>query len=747
MLASPFAAAFAAATTIAAAQDRLPTMPGYENYTKMAPVYQQNPMISGAIGGGGGGGRGGGAQGAAQTGITWAADGRSVQYTHNGRRYNVDIAARRVAELPAEAQPAAQAQANAANPGRAGRAGRAGGGGAPPGGGGGRGGGAGGGNARCGVSLAVERGRQSALAQSPDGRLVSIHKNRNLYIANADCSGEYAVTTDGNEAANTKYGTGSWVYGEELGQNTAMWWNRAGNKLGYYRFDETGVLPFFLTLSQAQVNTELDAERYPKAGAQNPLAEIFVYDLATRRSTRMDVRDGKPNVDSTVGYYVYGVRWTPNDRELLVERTNRLQNIMELAACSPETGRCRVVFREEWLTGWVENSPPMRYLADSNRFILTSERNGYNNYYLHDLSGRLINAITSNQFEASSIVRLDEASNTMWYMARSGDNFMKQQLHRVRLDGSGNTRLTDPQYTHSVTLSPDGRYFIDVAQNNSTPPFTRLIDASNGSVIAELARSDVAAPQRAGIKRVEQFTFTAADGRTRLYGAIHKPINFDSTKKYPVILNVYGGPASGSNTPTENFTWSSPSTEYGFIVVNLHTRASPGMGKRMLDALYLKLGQTEIDDMAAGIRELGRRSYINAQRVGIAGTSYGGYSSAMAILRYPDLFHAAVANSAVTAWNHYDTIYTERYMSTPQLNPDGYRLGAAMPYAANLKGRLLIYFGTADNNVHPNNAMQLIAALQQAGKNFEVQVGPDRGHTAVNGARQWEFFIENLAMR
>jgi dipeptidyl-peptidase-4 len=312
-------------------------------------------------------------------------------------------------------------------------------------------------------------------------------------IANTDCSAEYAVTTDGSERTSTKYGTGSWVYGEELGQNSAMWWNRASTKIGYYRFDESGVKPFFLAMNQSDVNTTLDTEGYPKAGGDNPLAEIYVYDLATRRSVKLDVRDGKPNVDSTVGYYVYGARWSPDDSELFVERTNRLQNIMELAACSPDTGRCRVVFREEWPTGWVENSPPMRYLSDSTRFILTSERNGFTNFYLHDLSGRMINAITSNQFEGGSILRVDEASNTMWYTARDGDNFMKLQLHRVGLDGKGDVRLTDPQYTHSVTLSPDGGYFIDVAQNISTPPFTQLVD-DKGAVVVELARSDVSRP-------------------------------------------------------------------------------------------------------------------------------------------------------------------------------------------------------------------------------------------------------------
>jgi dipeptidyl-peptidase-4 len=207
---------------------------------------------------------------------------------------------------------------------------------------------------------------------------------------------------------------------------------------------------------------------------------------------------------------------------------------------------------------------------------------------------------------------------------------------------------------------------------------------------------------------------------------------------------VYGGPASASNTARETFVTPSPLTEYGFLVVNLDSRAAPDRGKRTLDQIYLKLGQVEIDDMAAGVRALAARPYVDATRVGIYGTSYGGYASVLSILRYPDLYAAASASSPVTAWNHYDTIYTERYMWIPQENRAGYEAGSAMTYAKNLKGRLMLYYGTADNNVHPSNSMQLIAALQSAGKSFELQVGPDRGHSGINSERMMEFFIENL---
>ena len=228
---------------------------------------------------------------------------------------------------------------------------------------------------------------------------------------------------------------------------------------------------------------------------------------------------------------------------------------------------------------------------------------------------------------------------------------------------------------------------------------------------------------------------------------IHFPSNFDPSKKYPALLSVYGGPASGGSTARETFVTPSPLTEYGFLVLNLDSRAAPGMGKRTLDSLYMKLGQTEMDDMAAGVKALWSRPYFDKARVGVYGTSYGGYSSAMLLLRYPDVFAAAAASSPVTSWEHYDSIYTERYMWIPQENKEGYAAGSAMTYAKDLQGRLLIYYGTADNNVHPSNSMQLIRALQQAGKSVDVQVGPDLGHSGVNQQRMMEFFIENLILR
>ncbi len=674
------------ATTGAEAQDRLKSMPGYAQYEEMAPKLQ-GAIKSGAI--------------TAQ----WAPDSKTFDYMFDGKRLRYDVSRRSAADAPSGA---------AAQNGMQGRFGGG-----------------------------VARGRQATEAWTADSSLRAYYRDRNLYIAGRNGSGDKQLTTDGSEADRIKYGTASWVYGEELGQTTAMWWSPDGSKLAYYRFDEKPVRDYYLQTGQTTVEGSVMIEGYPKAGTENPIVDLYVYDVATGTTAHVDARDGKPLSDDVVGHYVYGISWTADGSELLLRRTNRRQNIMEMAACAPDSGKCRVVVHEEWLPSWTNNSPTIRWLEDGKRFIWESERSGFKNYYLYDLSGKLLATLTNHPFEVAGIVKVDEKAGQLWYYARSGDNYMKLQLHRVGLDGRNDTRLTDPAFLHTVSVSPDGKYFVDVAQTHKAPPVSRLMDA-RGREVAVVAETDASALTAAGFQPVEQFVYTAADGITRHYGMLSKPSNFDASKKYPVIFSVYDGPAT--NGANERYSAPNAMAEYGFIVVTLDTRSAAGLGKKALDAIYLKLGGPEIDDLAAAARYLGTLPYVDAGRIGIYGTSYGGYASAMALLRYPDVFAAASAQSAVTDWRHYDTIYTERYMYTPQVNTEGYDKGSAMPYADQLKGRLMIYYGTADDNVHPNNSMQLIRSLQRAGKSFEVQVGPDLGHTALNAQRMMEFFIEALVL-
>jgi dipeptidyl-peptidase-4 len=666
------------------AQDRIQGMPGFERYQEMAPQIPAS-MVSGALS------------------VSWAEDGGSFEYGYDGGLYRFDVGTLGAELLPGD-PPDPRARRRAGAP---------------------------------------ARGRQFDTSDSPDGKLRAFYRDRNLFISAMDGSGEIELTTDGSEANRTKNGSASWVYGEELRQNTAMWWSPDGSKLAYYRFDESGVKDYYLQMEQTEIQSSLDIEAYPKAGTPNPVVELFVYDLVSGTTTEIDVRDGQPFTNDVVGHYVYAVEWSPDGNEVTFNRTNRRQNIMEFTACDPSTGMCRVIVREEWPESWVMNHPPRQYLADQERFLWISEWTGWRNLYLLNLRGEMLATLTNHEFEVANIVRVDEEEGVVYYMARSGDNHMKLQLHRVGLDGRGDRRLTDPAFNHTVTFSPDGRYFVDVAQTHDHPPFSRLMTAG-GDEVATLATSDMTEFEDLGLKRVEMFTFLAADGVTLLHGMLHKPSNFDPAVMYPVLVSVYAGPAT--NGARETFTLPNALTEYGFLVVTLDARSAAGRGKRFLDAIYMKLSTGEIDDLAAGVRALWARPYVQRGNAGIFGTSYGGTASLMGILRHPEVFSAASASSAVTDWRHYDTIYTERYMWIPQENAEGYDAGSAMLYADEFEGELMIYYGTADNNVHPSNSMQMIAALQAAGKHFEVQVGPDRGHSGLNRARMMEFFIENMVL-
>ena len=546
-----------------------------------------------------------------------------------------------------------------------------------------------------------------------------------------------------SEETQKKYGIATWVYGEELGQITAMWWSPDSKKIAFYRFEEKDVEMYYVLYDQLKIQDSVEIEAYPKVGAKNLPVDVMVYDLDTKETTLLDSRNGMPFDDGALGTYLYGMDWTPGGKEFLFHTTNRKQDIMEYKAANPTTGTTRTIVREEWLPSFTKNTPEMHVLEDGEHFIWASERSGFNNYYLYNFDGTLVNAITDHNFEVNRIVKVDEKKKQLYYEARSGDNHMKMQLHRVNFDGSKDVRLTDPAYHHSVTISPDNKYFVDVAQTHKVAPFTNLY-TTKGKQIADVAKSDTSEFESLGFKNVEVFTFTSADGVTQLHGMLHFPSNFDPNKKYPLLLANYGGPAT--NAFRETFTYPSDLAEYGFLVANIDGRNVRGRGKKLLDQLYGNLCIVEMDDFAEGIKSLYDRPYFDKDNVGVYGTSYGGTTAAASLLRFPDVYHAAVANSAVTDWRNYDTIYTERFMNLITNNMEGYDASNLMTYAKDLQGELMIYFGTSDNNVHPSNSLQLIHALQEAGKSFEVQVGPDKGHTRMNVERMMEFFIEHLVI-
>ncbi|MEE9365032.1 MAG: DPP IV N-terminal domain-containing protein [Cellulophaga sp.] len=669
--------------TISFAQDKLKSMPGYEQYMKIAPQIRGS-VKSGALR------------------VMWNEDSSSFEYAKSGKTINYNVRKGISSEVGAVKPSKPWSRGNR-----------------------------------------PARGRQYASADSPDKKLKAFTKDRNMYISNTDGTSVIAITTEGNDENQTKYGIATWVYGEELGQVTAMWWSPDSKKVAFYRFDEKTAKKYYVLYHQTKIQDSVEIEAYPKVGAKNLPVDLLVYNLETKETVTLDTRNGKPYNDGAIGTYLYGIEWTPDGKELLFHSANRKQDIMEYKAANPITGETRVVIREEWLNSFTANSPEIHILEDGKRFIWASERNGFKNYYVYNFTGKLINPLTTHNFEVGRIQKIDEKKGEVYYTARSGDNHMKMQLHKVKLNGTRNTRLTNPKFNHSVSISPNGKYIVDIAQAHDIAPFTNLLNAK-GKFITKLATSDMTVFNELGLKKVEIFTFTSADGETELHGMLHFPSNFDPSKKYPLILSNYGGP--GTNAFRERFTHPSALTEYGFLVANIDGRNVGGRGKKMLDKLYGRLGIVEMDDFAEGIKSLYSRPYFDKNRVGVYGTSYGGTTAATSLLRHPDVYHAAVANSAVTDWRNYDNIYTERYMNLLENNEEGYVNSSIMKYASNLKGDLMIFYGTNDNNVHPSNSLQLIQALQKAGKSFEVQIGPDKGHTAVNRDRMMEFFIRSLVM-
>ena len=664
------------------AQDKLKKMPGYDQYKKMAPKLYRSIKR-------------------APTTVVWAKDGKTFTYVENGQTKTFDVKKKKVVSSKEAKRP--QRRSRRGN--------------------------------------RPARGRQYASAVSPDKNLKAFTKNRNMYISNSDGSNVHPITTKGNDENQIKFGIATWVYGEELGQNTAMWWSPDSKKVAFYRFEEKEAKKYYVLYNQTKIQDSLETEAYPKVGAKNLPVDLLVYDLETKKTVTLDTRNGQSYNDGAMGTYLYDIKWSPDGTEVVYHSTNRKQDVMEYSAGNPITGKTRVIVREEWLPSFTENSPEIRELKDNQHFIWASVRNGYNNYYLYNYNGTLVHTITQHNFEVSKIVKVDEKNKQLYYLARSGENHMKMQLHRVKFNGTKDTRLTDPKFNHSVSLAPNNKHFIDVSQTHNIAPFTNLMN-TKGKKISEIAKSDMSEFNKLGFKTVEVFTFTSADGETELHGMIHFPSNFDPTKKYPVLLSNYGGPAT--NAFRESFVYPSSLTEFGFLVLNIDGRNVKGRGKHLLDKLYGNLGIVEMDDFAEGVKSLYNRPYFNKNKVGVYGTSYGGTTSAMSLLRFPDVYHAAVANSAVTDWRNYDNIYTERFMNLITNNKKGYDDSSLMNYAKDLKGELMIFYGTNDNNVHPANSLQLIQALQKAGKSFEVQIGPDKGHTAVNRDRMMEFFIQHL---
>jgi dipeptidyl-peptidase-4 len=663
------------------------------------------------------------------TRIRWSEDGSSVSYSRGEKRFRFDLTSRIEREV-----------ADAAEPSRSGRGERG-----------------------------PARGRQRDRVTSPDKKWVAVCRDWNVIIepmpqddavsnaasddaeheakepesttpAEIEAPQSIQVTTDGHR--KFRYGSASWVYGEELDQTDAMWWSPDSAKLVFYEFDEQQVPDHYITGDLLKLHTKLLTEGYPKPGEPNPIANLLIYDLNSKATIRV-----RFPTDEEGEWYTYGVQFSPDETnsELLYFRTNRHQNVLHLVATDPATGDSRVILTEQQET-WQDNSPAFQFLDDGSRFIWTTEKTGWKQFELRDLYGAPPLSLTSGAYPVSSIVYVNEDADLLYYTAFSDANPLNLQLHRVRLDGTRQERITRQSMNHTLAngaQSPDGKWFIVERQSHDIPPATVLLDA-DGNHVALLDQADASLFHKLNMSMPELFTFKADDGVTDLYGVVYKPSNFDPRRKYPLLIDVYGGPHS--QAVRNRYTPGRAECEYGLLIAQIDNRGTVNRGKAFESATYLRLGDVDLKDQADGVRFLSQRSYVDASRVGIMGHSYGGYMSALALLKHPDVFHVAVAGGTVTDWRNYDTIYTERYMRTPQENTQGYDDGSCLTHVKNLKGKLLLVHGMLDDNVHTNNAWQLIDALQKADLPFEMMLYPEAGHSI--GARanrvRWDFLRRHL---
>lgn len=579
------------------------------------------------------------------------------------------------------------------------------------------------------------RGRMYGEAFSPDFKMRAYTRDFNLFVQDLEGK-ETALTNDGHK--DLRNGFPDWVYPEELSQYQAFWWSPDSKKIAFMQFDESPVTKYPIVHDVAP-RPELELQSYPKAGANNPIITFYIADVKTRKLTRIE-----SGLDTNV--YLFRGQWTPDGRSFTYQRLNRWQNVMELFAADPATGKVKRLLREEDPC-YIEAHFDLRFLSDNQHFLWTSERSGWREIYLYDLEGNLVRQLTDYQLPVSRIADIDEENGWVYFSGRENRG-MDSYFYRVKLDGTGFTKLTKEPGGHSVSISPGAKYYVDSFSSFQTPRRVSLHHA-DGRKIKDLGNSVITQDFK-DLKLIEpeMFTFKSADGKFDLDGILFKPAHFDKNEKYPLIMSVYGGP--GAKRIYNRYQMNSGSqalAQLGFIVISIDHRGVSGRGKAFQNLMYLNLGEIELADHVAAAKFIGSRPYVDENRVGIYGHSYGGYMTCIALLKAPDVFHVGVAGAPVTDWRNYDSIYTERYMRRPQDNPEGYDNGSCMKYAKDLKGKLFIHHGAVDDNVHPGNSIQLIDALLKAGKRFDFMFYPEQTHGIryrQYGEARIDYFTQHL---
>lgn len=572
---------------------------------------------------------------------------------------------------------------------------------------------------------------------SPDGREVAFVRDNDLYVTDLATGRERALTHDGSDVIIN--GTTDWVYEEELDLRDAFRWSPDSKRIAFWRFDQSNI-PVYPLLDDSTLYPRVLHLRYPKAGAPNSSVKIGVVTVATGDTKWMDIGT---DTSSATGGYIARVEWMGSD-SLTIQRLPRLQNRIDLLMVSATTGGSRLILSERD-SAWVEvDGAAPRWVENGTMFLWPSERSGWRRYYLYRRDGTLVRPVTRDSVDASALAGVDDRRGLV-YVIQAEPTPMQRQLVRyaLRRPGSG-TRVTRTAGTHDVSIAPGARYFVDVYTTAATPPVVTLASLptpgtprvleDNAALRATLAQLAIRPP--------EFFTIPMPDG-VMLNAFRIVPADFDSTRKYPVLMYVYGGP--GSQTVVDayggaRYLWHQLLAQRGFVVVSVDNRGTGARGSAFKHVVYRNLGAHESRDQLDAARWLARQPWVDASRIGIWGWSYGGYMAALTSFTGGDLFRAAISVAPVTDWRLYDTIYTERYMGLPADNLEGYRRSAPQNHVRGLTARYLLVHGTGDDNVHPQNSIQLANRLEAAGKLFQMVLYPNRTHSISGGNTQVHLF-------
>jgi len=553
-------------------------------------------------------------------------------------------------------------------------------------------------------------------APSPDGARVAFVRGFDLWSLDVATGAATQLTTGGT--AEHTHGLSDWVYDEELSVHVGFWWSADSTRLAFLDIDETPV-PRIPIVDFLPTHPTVEWEKYPKAGDANPVVRVGVVAATGGATTWIDLPSAKDG-------YVGRVDWTRDGKSMLVQTLNRRQDKLSLLCCDPVAGTSTTLL-EETSTAWVDLHDDLRVLRDG-RMLWKSARSGFDHLYVCAADGSSSVPLTSGAWNVESVVGLDEDAGFIYFVAGEAGP-LETNLYRVRLDGTGFERLTPDVGVHSISMSPDAKSFLDTWSDGSRPP-RRDLRRADGSLVATVEPNpceELATFQRATTEFVE---IPADDGVT-LQAQWIRPADFDPTKRYPVLMSVYGGPLSrhvSASWDGRTRLWHEMLADQGVLVFCVDNRASSPHGIGVAGQIYGRLGEFELKDELHAAAYLRTLPYVDGKRIAIWGWSYGGYMAAYSILNAPDVFRAAVAVAPVTDWRDYDTIYTERYMGLPKDNVEGYKKSSPTTAAADLRGELLLVHGTSDDNVHVQNTMQLVDALERAGKRFRFAAYPGKRH-------------------